>query len=535
MAFTPHTIVRLCNVPITPDYKNTINFANVSAQAAYFVARAVTSFSDFTYSRQDSVLSVPAEIDAIYNCNYVMYQNSNFSNKWFYAFITSMEYVNQNTTRIFIKTDVFQTWLFEMNLRPSFIARQTVANDTKFLHTLPENIDTGGAKCQVRESCDRNNVSFSAQTLNQFNNNYWVCIITSAPISFLASEPPQVDSFMGGVANCSYFYAVDTANIKYFFYHVNDSGQAGAVVNCFALPKSFAVFHAIDSDRNIGYLTDIDGSVVNSKTINKPLSDIDGYTPKNNKLFCYPYNYLEIESTNGANRTFRYEWFNNPNSPTFEVQNWKVVCAQPQYVSCVLRYGCDSDTLYSDSLDNAVILQNFPQIPWIYSAYANYMALNANTLAFSFLSSGISAGVGAAMGNPLAVAHSALGVAGNLAGLADRQKQPEELRGNVSGNASMYSGLIGNFYKFMTIRAEYAEIIDEYFSRYGYAVNCVSDVSFTNRPVWDYLQTVEIDIDGTIPADDKKELCGIFNSGVTVWHNPATFGDYSQDNPAPTR
>lgn len=61
-----------------------------------------------------------------------MYQNEAYSDKWFYAFITKMEYVNNNMTRIEIATDVWQTWQFDITFKESFIEREmiNVSDDT---------------------------------------------------------------------------------------------------------------------------------------------------------------------------------------------------------------------------------------------------------------------------------------------------------------------------------------------------------------------------------------------------------------------
>jgi len=55
-----------------------------------------------------------------------MYQNSNYDNKWFYAFIVNMEYENNGTTNIQIKTDVWQTWQFDLIFMQSFIDREMI-------------------------------------------------------------------------------------------------------------------------------------------------------------------------------------------------------------------------------------------------------------------------------------------------------------------------------------------------------------------------------------------------------------------------
>ncbi len=72
-----------------------------------------------------------------------MYQNENYSNKWFYAFITNMRYVNDNMTEITIATDVFQTWQFNLNYKKMFVEREHVNDDTVGLHTVPENVELG--------------------------------------------------------------------------------------------------------------------------------------------------------------------------------------------------------------------------------------------------------------------------------------------------------------------------------------------------------------------------------------------------------
>ena len=35
---------------------------------------------------------------------------------------------------------------------------------------------------------------------------------------------------------------------------------------------------------------------------------------------------------------------------------------------------------------------------------------------------------------------------------------------------------------------------------------------------------------GDIPEDDMQRLKDLFNGGFTIWHNPSTYLDYSQNN-----
>lgn len=72
-----------------------------------------------------------------------MYQNENYGNKWFYAFITKMEYDNDYMTNISIETDVYQTWQFDIIFKKCFVEREHVEDDTIGKHTVPESLEHG--------------------------------------------------------------------------------------------------------------------------------------------------------------------------------------------------------------------------------------------------------------------------------------------------------------------------------------------------------------------------------------------------------
>lgn len=55
-----------------------------------------------------------------------MYRNTSYKDKWFYAFITSMEYKNDGLTYIYIATDVWQTWQFDIIFKHSFVEREMI-------------------------------------------------------------------------------------------------------------------------------------------------------------------------------------------------------------------------------------------------------------------------------------------------------------------------------------------------------------------------------------------------------------------------
>lgn len=82
----------------------------------------------------------------------------------------------------------------------------------------------------------------------------------------------------------------------------------------------------------------------------------------------------------------------------------------------------------------------------------------------------------------------------------------------------------------MSIKAEFAKIIDDYFSIFGYKTNEVKVPNLTGRQNWNYVKTIDCNIIGNFPQDDLQEIKDMFNNGLTIWHNTSTFLDYSQNN-----
>jgi len=148
MIMSPNTQVRLLsNVPLSNDYEHVMTFADRDAQASYFLSCVTHIYDEFNYQREEVAIKVPEPYDGLYNCNYLMYKNLDYGNKWFYGFITKKEYVNAGTTRIYFDLDVWQTYQFDINFLPSFIDREHCnrwnSDGTPVINTQPENLEIG--------------------------------------------------------------------------------------------------------------------------------------------------------------------------------------------------------------------------------------------------------------------------------------------------------------------------------------------------------------------------------------------------------
>lgn len=126
MTISPQTDIRLVKSPLTLNNKHQLTFSNLEAQESYFLSLPHVEDTNASYQRKDNVIRFNSHIDNIINYNYCMYKNENYSNKWFYAFITGMRYLNDNVTEISIVTDVFQSWQFDLIYRLSFVEREII-------------------------------------------------------------------------------------------------------------------------------------------------------------------------------------------------------------------------------------------------------------------------------------------------------------------------------------------------------------------------------------------------------------------------
>ena len=95
------------------------------------------------------------------------------------------------------------------------------------------------------------------------------------------------------------------------------------------------------------------------------------------------------------------------------------------------------------------------------------------------------------------------------------------------------------------MKKEVAQQIDQFFDRWGYAVERIEAVNITSRPSWNYVKTggaaprsLNVGAGSTAPftrgrgtpADALDVIRRAFDGGITFWHNTANFGDYSQSN-----
>lgn len=584
--FAPNSIIYLGNVPFDNSYRHTMTFANATAQAEYFssVCNRALDNSSYTYVRMNNSIRVPFNAEELYTYDYCMYKNANYGNKWFYAFIIGVNYVNENMTEIVLELDVMQTWYFDYTLVQGFVEREHV------------NDDTIGAHLNAEPSMDLQYTYFSYS--NHIIHPRYACFLVTAVPKYSATGTINPNWGMPGTPNMEVsgsdpvsggFYQGQFSSAMYLLYDLNDTdsiktmyrdmqaynacGAAEAIVDAFTLP--FDAFKASDKELltwatgtyDKRWVLKNDAEIAHSEeSIGKPLS-LNGYVPKNNKLFVYPYSYLEIGDYSGRTEDLQWEYFNSERAVLY-IQMFANADSNG-YITPLNYKGVNNQ---NDNTSYKPFTFNYSnKIPWIYSAYQTWAAQNAvanqlavigglTTMTLSLIP-GVVAGskaLGAGMSandamfgsmRELKQSNSMLNAkggfvqnanmvgagigAGSIAAVVgnyERMKRvPNETKGNVAGNCKFQAGYTGYYSASVCLKEEYAQIIDNFFSMYGYEVDIVKIPNRTGRRNWNYVKMQNSCHRGNVPADQMDMINKIYDSGITFWHT-SDIGNYSLDN-----
>lgn len=84
----------------------------------------------------------------------------------------------------------------------------------------------------------------------------------------------------------------------------------------------------------------------------------------------------------------------------------------------------------------------------------------------------------------------------------------------------------------MRAKTEHMKIIDDYFSRFGYAINETIMPKLNSRKNWNYIEIGESENIGygSVPSNFMEIINGACRRGVTIWHNHENLGNFSLDN-----
>lgn len=510
MEFIPSSKIYLLNAPLDSKYRDTLYFDTEPEQYAYFSKRVKKIFNNQSYQRVfKNTLNLQINAEECYAYNYLMFANPyNGGEKWFYAFITSMEYLNEQTTKIEYEIDVMQTWHFDYNLNQCFVEREHSLKDDIGDNTVEENLDIGeyylGSEYDITE-------------LNQLS------IVVAAP--FDKAYTDQYGAFYSGVFQGVIFNAFPNTTdgaLDAAKFIAGAGAKSASIVAVFLLPTFFAVGGAA---KNFSHNIPIEYNIRRTS----------GAPPRNNKLYTYPYTFLYASNRLGNSANYRYEYFSKSSTELNRVS--------------FIFYGdmsCDSTIVMvpasykgvDKNFDEQLALSSFPQLAYTTDSFKAWLAQSAGNAPVSAISSVLSGAMGGnIMGGlasgvmDLAQVPIANAVHGLLQQTAPTLTMPNQAHVPTGSTIRAAFSWTDFFICNKHIRPEFVDVVDDYFNAYGYATHRIKYPNRKVRKRWTYTKTVGCSLTGALPAEDSKRICDIFDSGVRFWVPSALIGYMDIDNP----
>ena len=529
--FTPTTNLRLLSTPLESDYSNTLWFPNVAAQTAYFTGKIVKTFDDFNYIKKDNTIVVAEEIDRLYNCNYIMYKNSNFSTRWFYAFINRMEWASNGSTRLYVSTDVIQTWFFDITYYHSYVDRCHSDSDITGDNIVPEDFSGMGAGGYY-------------QTGSQDLQPNWVSVFATTDFDGNPIPATESSGIISGTG-VAVRMATDIQRLSSLVNRYVQNGMATAIAKIQQYPV---------------------GNHSAIVTFAKHPSSIDGYIPTNKKLLsgaflqCYMTMY-------GQEIDFNPEYIDG-NNVSFQIA---IDETSGTIGVIVTNYG-------SSNIANLSMTAVIPESTWAYNQYKNdYNLHNASNSIYIQRQQNLRAGntaqaVVGSIGSIAGMAGSIIDAVNPVTAVTGRVNQSLQ---NVTNNASnlitnatnaaiqfsgideitqdltaisenynapatggvatsnmfISSGKTALSYGFKIPPLDIVKRCDKFLSVYGYKQSEYRRINLHARANWTYIRTLGLNASGNFPNDDMKIIKQAFDKGIFFWSYTAQFGNFNQANP----
>ena len=583
----------LSNIPFSNDYKNTRWFDSVSEQTQYFLNKTVVhNMLEANFQRIEGkhFISVNKSIDELWGTNYVMFQNASYNAKWFYGFVTKLEYKQRNTTYVHFEIDVLQTWKFDMNFKPSFVIREHTKlwNDdgSPVVNTVDEGLDYGSQY-----------VTKSVEKYRPFNDLFFLVIVAKAWVHTRNAVSNEIVPTLNGVPQPLTYYVHpfkmdgSVVNVNVGGSNINASSILNIIKACsthddavnnivsmyvtdFIGANAFydeeintvnfsganysgatMSYHDVENNTDENVSTVYVEIQPTYASVDKTFTDkYSGYEPvTESKLLMYPYTVLVLDDLKGNRTTFKNEFIYNPD---IKISVRGSLGTSNKTVYSILDYMKDSGLDYTESLfssmEYSLINNNPSDIPIVTVFLSAYIQGNKNslenqkeTIIFNGAMNAINNSVGGVAsgieGNSVGVM-SSIGQVAQGAGNTVLQLQALEAKKSDINNTPPQLAKMGNNTNFdygndiagvyiikKQITAEYRNKLTDFFNMYGYKLNEVKIPNFHTRQYWNYVQTASCTITGNFNNEDLIGLKSVFDNGITFWHTDDV-GNYSLPN-----
>lgn len=527
-------------------------------QYEYFISLAKPNYGTFlqnTYQRSGkNSVRLQVLCDNIYDCNYIMFQNTNYGTKWFYAFIDEIKYINDNCTEIIYTIDDMQTWYTDYDLGECFVEREHSETDAIGDNICPETLQTGNLIVQGKRD-------FTFPTIGGSNYQFSIVIYyvgnNGSQIQYNETEQ-KWEVLQGGLTSRS--GRIDNniyAGFNAVWFPMDVSTESAQLNTAQKINSCLRTME--DNSIKIVKITQMPSAIcehywtptgvpksqalpeyvaqVSSNTSFLNTYNGERYKPKNKKLFTSPYVKLLVSNNQGDIKEYLWENFTGKYIAKFIITGTPM--PTPELSCYPTKYrGIEND------FENSVDLTNLPDCSWNEDSFSKWWAQNKTAFTSSIITNSIR-GIGElASGSYLSGGMSLVNtVSSSISSFKTQKNTLDNICGNLNTTSIAYmQDRLGYTFYIMGIKGEYAKIIDDYFTMFGYATNRLKVPNIKNpsaklRPHWNYIKTAGTIIHssetGGLPADAENNIAKIYENGITFWtkdENGFHVGDYSLDN-----
>lgn len=527
--------------------KNYINVLDYSEDEMVELCRekAIDSAGDYSFIRNKGTIATNFSYRKCLQANYIAFQNKDYSNKWFFAFIDNVKYISNENTEISYTIDSFSTWWDYWTKHNCFINRQHVLDDTIGKYTLDEGLNYSEYVCEYSEMD------------SSFSDYKYIAVASN----FNPSNEQQyqgITCYNKQVFGTKiYLFEGDTTGglnaLNLFLFHINKLGHISDVENIFYVPDAliepqYLQQYTTSVETNSGnqeysfWSLNYSFNVASFNTTIAKKHSFNGFTPKNNKCFVFPFNFLEVSNNVGQRNIYKYEDFTS-NDCVFKNEG---VISVGNSIRCVpLNFKG-----LAENVDESVQLAKYPTIAWSSDAYTNWLTQNAVNFQMEGFSSlinsllGIANGLGAMSSEK---GMSASGVVSSVTGFLGNVTSSEislikqfnnadflsnNSKGTNNGDINFQSGWNSFLFKQIRLKTEYLQIVDSFFTRYGYKIGKIDVPHLSGRKSWNYVEIGSSSTigNGTVPSIYMEDINNSFRKGVTIWHNHDELGNFALDN-----
>ena len=536
MAFRTGKVIIAKNIKLDKEYKDILTY-NESQMLALVQTNQVATTTNCSFlDINKNVIDTNFSYANALKCNYMAIENPTYSNKWFFAFIDKVQYINNNTTRIYYTIDVWSTWRDYITFTDAFVIREHVSDDTIGLHTVPENLELG-------------DYTTSQACVKMLNNpaDFYICMAVTELPNGTFTPNSNHRTYNGVFGGFEYIVCKTAADCENAIKMYDKADKIDSLIYLFMIPKDLTAIsdatHATWSmegitSADVYYLAGTsDADTIGILNGTMPTKLGNNFVPKNNKLYTYPFSFMNLANNSGQTIPFRYEDF-DIDEDTHErlISFW---------IDAVVTPGMSMKAIplfykhINQNYNYGVTLGKLPVCSWNSDVYLNWLTENGLNTSLSLIGEGVGLAASVATGNAVGAVMATSSIINTLNQVTIAERTPNQARGNTNAGdvnfGESYDGGVTLYY--MSIKDEYAKIIDDYFTIRGYKVNSLKVPNFNTRPIFNYVQISSDSNIGysnsntyNVNSSDMDIINNIFRHGTTLWHNHATLGDYTLDN-----